>query len=159
MRLSVALQMDPLSRINFAGDTTVRLGLEAQRRGHALFHFTPDDVVYEDGVVKARIAPVRFDLDAPQPYQKGQRVLSLLKDLDVILLRQDPPFDLHYITNTCLLELVHPRPLVVNDPVAVRNAPEKLVATKFPELMPPTLITKDRESIDRFIAAHGDVII
>ncbi len=160
MTLSVLLQMDPMTRINMAGDSTVRLGREAERRGYRVFHTTPDLVHYDDGVVKARISPISFSKEGDPPaYQKGQPVNSLLKDLDVILLRQDPPFDLHYIANTHLLELVHPRPLVVNDPVAVRNAPEKLVATKFPEVMPPTMITSDPDLVAEFRQVHGDIVI
>ena len=133
--------------------------LEAERRGHALFHYTPDRLAMRDGRVEARVEPVKVrDLQGDH-FTLGAPELADLSGFDVVLLRQDPPFDMAYITTTHLLERIHPKTLVVNDPAHVRNAPEKLFVTEFPELMPPTLITRDAEEIRAFRKEHGDIII
>ena len=159
MSLSVAIQMDPIEGVDIDADSTFVLALEAQRRGHALFHYLPRDLslVGDRVVAHARALKVRrvrgdhATLDEP-------RVLDL-GGVDVVLMRQDPPFDMAYITATHLLEMIHPRTLVVNDPVAVRNAPEKLFVTHFSALMPPTLISSNRDDILAFRAEHEDIIV
>jgi glutathione synthase len=159
MTLSVAVQMDHISGISIAGDSTFALMLEAARRGHSLFHYTPERLAMRDGRVEARVEPVAVrDLQGDH-FSLGAPELADLSGMDVILLRQDPPFDMAYITTTHILERIHPATLVVNDPVEVRNAPEKLFVTEFAEYMPPTLITRDAEEIRRFRKEHGDIII
>lgn len=156
---AVAIQMDPVSALNLPGDSTFALALEASRRGYRLFHYLAQDLSLADGVVRARAhaldvaaAPDRLDLT-------GEALDLDLESVDVVLMRQDPPFDLAYITATHLLEHVHPRTLVVNDPAAVRNAPEKLLVTHFSEWMPPTLISGDPARIADFRQHHGDIIV
>ncbi len=159
MSLSVAIQMDPVSTIDINGDSSFVLGLEAQARGHRLYHYLPQDLCYQDGRVYARMRPVEFRREAGNHATLGEARLADLSDMDVVLMRQDPPFDMSYITATHLLELVHPKTLVVNDPAAVRNAPEKLFGNRFPSLMPPTLITRDRREVLAFREKHQDLII
>ncbi len=159
MTLNVAVQMDHIAGINIAGDSTFALMLEAERRGHSLFHYTPDRLAMSDGRVTARIEPVSVRDLKGDHFTLGGGEMADLSGMDVVLLRQDPPFDMGYITTTHLLERIHPETLVVNDPVEVRNAPEKFFVTEFPELMPPTLITRDAEEIRRFRKEHGDIII
>ncbi len=159
MSLAVAIQMDPIEGVDIDTDSTFVLALEAQRRGHGLFHYLPTDLHYQHGRVyaKARALQVRREpgnhctLGAPEELD--------LRALDIVLMRQDPPFNMNYIAATHLLERIHPETLVVNDPVSVRNAPEKLFVTHFPELMPPTLITYDPEEIKAFRAEHKDIIL
>jgi glutathione synthase len=159
MALSVAVQMDPIERINIRGDSTFALLLEAQRRGHALAYYTPDRLAQRDGKVFAALRPLEVrDIEGNHFSLKPARRAELT-EIDVILLRQDPPFDLAYITTTHLLERVHPRTLVVNDPAQVRNAPEKVFVTAFPDLMPPTLLTRDLDEIKKFRAEHGDIVM
>ncbi|HZP74576.1 MAG TPA: glutathione synthase [Pseudolabrys sp.] len=159
MTLKVAVQMDPIERINIRGDSTFALLLEAQARGHALFYYTPDRLAQRDGVVftTAQALQVRDTAGDHFTVSEGKRVA--LAEFDVILLRQDPPFDLAYITTTHLLDRVHPKTLVVNDPTHVRNAPEKVFVTEFADLMPPTLITRDLAEIKAFRAEHGDIVM
>jgi glutathione synthase len=159
MPLSVAFQMDHIARINIRGDSTFALMLEGQARGHRLFHYTPDRLSLRDGRVEARIEPVTVRDVAGDHFTLGEPALTDLSTLDVVHLRQDPPFDMGYITTTHLLERIHPRTLVVNDPAHVRNAPEKVFVTEFPDLMPPTLVSRDIAEIRAFRAAHGDIII
>jgi glutathione synthase len=159
MTLNVAVQMDHIAGINIAGDTTFALMLEAERRGHALHHYTPDRLAMRDGRIEARVEPVSVRDLIGDHYTLGPEEVADLAGMDVVLLRQDPPFDMAYITTTHLLERVHPATLVVNDPAEVRNAPEKLFVMNFPELMPPTLITRDPGEIRRFRKEHGDIII
>jgi glutathione synthase len=159
MRLNVAVQMDPIERINIRGDSTFALLLEAQRRGHALSYYTPDRLSLRNGKVSAAIRPLVVRDAADDHFSLGEPRLTDLSTLDVILLRQDPPFDLAYISTTHILERVHPRTLVVNDPAQVRNAPEKIFVTEFPDLMPPTLITRDLEAIKGFRAEQGDIVM
>jgi glutathione synthase len=159
MTLTVAVQMDPIERINITGDSTFALLLEAQARGHSLLYYTPDRLGMSGARVFARMQPLAVRDVKGDHFTLGEPALTDLADVDVVLLRQDPPFDLAYITTTHLLEHVHPRTLVVNDPVSVRNSPEKLLVMRFPELMPPTLISRDRDTIDAFRAEHGEVVM
>ncbi|PSC04938.1 glutathione synthase [Alsobacter soli] len=159
MPLTVAVQMDPIERINTAGDSTFALMLEAQARGHRLFYYTPDKLSMRDGVVTAPMQPVEVRDVKGDHFTLGEMERRNVADMDVLLLRQDPPFDLAYITTTHLLERVHPRTLVVNNPIHVRNAPEKIFVTEFPQLMPPTLITRDMDAINAFREEHGDIVM
>ena len=159
MRLSVAVQMDPIERINIRGDSTFALLLEAQRRGHSLFYYTPDRLVLRDGTVSAAVRPVKVRDTAGDHFTLGEPQTADLASFDVVLLRQDPPFDLAYISTTHMLDRIHPKTLVVNDPSHVRNAPEKVFVTEFPELMPPTLITRDLDAIKAFRAEHNDIVM
>jgi glutathione synthase len=159
MTLSVAVQTDHIRTFNIAGDSTFALMLEAERRGHTLYHYTPDRLAMRETRVEARVEPVSVRDLKGDHYTLGPPELADLSSFDVVLLRQDPPFDMAYITTTHLLERIQPDTLVVNDPAHVRNAPEKLFVTMFPELMPPTLITRDQEEIRSFRKEHGDIII
>jgi len=159
MTLTVAIQMDPIDKIDIAGDSTFALALEAQARGHALLYYGPRDLTFRDGIVTARTRPLAVRNVRGDHFTLGDAAITDLAKVDVVLMRQDPPFDMAYITATHLLEHIHPATLVVNDPVHVRNAPEKLFVTHFPGLMPPTLITSDRAEILEFRKEHGDIII
>jgi len=159
MALNVAVQMDPIERINIRGDSTFALLLEAQARGHVLSYYTPDRLALRDGRVFTTVHSLRVNDVQGQHFVLGEGKRIDLSSLDVILMRQDPPFDLAYISATHLLERVHPKTLVVNDPGHVRNAPEKVFVTEFPELMPPTLLTRDRAEINAFRAEHGDIVM
>ncbi|MGP8120111.1 MAG: glutathione synthase [Xanthobacteraceae bacterium] len=159
MPLKIAVQMDPIARINIRGDSTFALLLEAQRRGHAVSYYTPDQMSLRGEELVAPVRPLTVRDDERDHFTLGEARREALKSFDVILLRQDPPFDLAYITTTHLLERIHPQTLVVNDPASVRNAPEKIFVTQFSELMPPTLISRDVEEINSFRAEHGDVVI
>ncbi len=159
MSLAVGIQMDPIETVNIESDSSFALALEAQARGHALFHYLPQDLVLREGRVRAKARALAVKREKGAHCLLSAPELLDLASLDVILMRQDPPFDMAYITATHLLEKVHPQTLVVNDPVHVRNAPEKLYVTHFHELMPPTLIASDREQILQFRAAQGDIIV
>jgi glutathione synthase len=160
MSLQVAIQMDPIDSIDINGDSTFVMGLEAQNRGHQLFHYLPKDLTMVDGRVVAYARPLTLRREQGNHFEMGTaQWIDLLDDVDVVLMRQDPPFDMAYITATHLLEHVHPQTLVVNNPAEVRNAPEKLFVTKFPDLMPPTLITSNAEQIKRFRDTHKDIIV
>ena len=159
MPLRVAVQMDHISTINMAGDSAFALMLEAQKRGHTLYHYTPDRLAMTGDTVAARLEPVDVRDDPKDYYTLGEPVRTDLGEIDVILMRQDPPFDLSYIAATHMLEKIHPKTLVVNDPASVRNAPEKLFVTEFADLMPPTLITRDRSEIDAFRSEHGEIVM
>jgi glutathione synthase len=159
MSLAVAIQMDPIEAVDIQGDSSFVLALEAQRRGHGLFHYLPNRLSLKDGRVYARMQPLEVRREKGNHFSLGAPQIMDLATADVVLMRQDPPFDMSYITATHLLEHVHPETLVVNDPVQVRNAPEKLFVTHFAELMPPTLITSDREEVAAFRAEHGDIIV
>jgi glutathione synthase len=150
--------MDPIEAIDIDADSTFVLALEAQRRGHGLYHYLPSDLSYDHGRVRARARPLEVRREHGRHATLGAPEMLDLRALDVVLMRQDPPFNLDYIGATHLLERVHPETLVVNDPVSVRNAPEKLFVTHFPDLMPPTLITHDAELIKAFRAEHKDII-
>ncbi len=159
MPLHIAVQMDPIDRINIAGDSTFALLLEAQKRGHHLSYYTPDRLALVGAAPFASVQPLTVKDLKGDHFTLGDAKRTALADFDVILLRQDPPFDLAYITTTHMLERVHPKTLVVNDPSAVRNAPEKILVTEFPDLMPPTLITRDPAEIALFRKEHGDIVM
>src|SRR6201993_3561549 len=159
MPLNVAVQMDPIERINIRGDSTFALLLEAQARGHALAYYTPDRMALRGNEVFATVRPLTVRDTEGSHFTLGEDSRTALSSFDVILMRQDPPFDLAYITATHLLERLQPKTLVVNDPAHVRNAPEKVFVTQFPELMPPTLITRDLGEIKAFRAEHGDIVM
>jgi glutathione synthase len=159
MRLNVAVQMDPIERINIRGDSTFALLLEAQARAHALSYYTPDRMALRDGKVSATVRPLVVRDAAGDHFTLGEPKHVDLASFDVVLLRQDPPFDLAYISSTHMLDRIHPKTLVVNDPSHVRNAPEKVFVTEFPDLMPPTLLTRDLDAIKAFRAEHGDIVM
>lgn len=159
MGMKVALQMDPIAAVNIDGDSTFRIGLEAQARGHTLFFYTPDRLAFVEGRVIARGWPIELRREKGNHVSFGPEVEVDLGDFDVVWLRQDPPFDMGYITTTHLLEMIHPRTLVVNDPFWVRNSPEKLLVLSFPHLTPPTAIARDLQTIREFKARHGDIIL
>jgi glutathione synthase len=159
MKLNVAVQMDPIARINIRGDSTFALLLEAQKRGHALSYFTPDKLSLRGEALVAPVQPLTVRDESGDHYTLGEPSRERLTNFDVVLLRQDPPFDLAYITSTHFLERIHPATLVVNDPASVRNAPEKLFVMNFPQLMPPTLISRDLDEINSFRAEHGAVVM
>lgn len=160
MSLRVAVQMDPLETINVAGDSTFAIMLSAQARGHQLWHYRAGDLSYRDGRVTAPARPATVRRVTGDHFTLGDRqTLDLAEDVDVVLMRQDPPFDLAYITATHLLERIQHRTLVVNDPAAVRNAPEKLFVLDYAEFMPPTLITRRLEDARAFHAEHGEVVV
>jgi glutathione synthase len=159
MSLAVAIQMDPIEKVNIDADSSFALGLEAQRRGHSLFHYLPRDMFLRDGRVFATLRAMHLKQEHGNHHRMGAPEVVDLAAFDVILMRQDPPFDMAYITATHMLEHVHPATLVVNDPVNVRNAPEKLYVTHFHELMPPTLIASDPRQIRAFREEHKDIIV
>ncbi|RWR31419.1 glutathione synthase [Sinirhodobacter populi] len=159
MALKVAIQMDPIDGINIDADSTFRLAEEAQARGHELFYYTPDKLIYREGRILARGWPLTVRRVKGDHFTLGVEAEVDLSDFDVVWLRQDPPFDMGYITTTHLLERIHPATLVVNDPFWVRNSPEKLLVLNFPDLTPPTLIARDLATIKAFKARHGDVIL
>ena len=159
-QLKVAVQMDHVATINPLGDSTFALMLEAQARGHVVLHYTPDTLALSGNTVSALAAPIEvFDKPKGEHFRLGEAKRVDLSTQDVIHMRQDPPFDMNYITLTHLLERLHPRTLVVNPPAAVRNAPEKILVTEFPQLMPPTLVTRDRQMIHAFRKEHGNIIV
>jgi len=159
MTLNVAVQMDPIARINVQGDSTFALLLEAQTRGHRLSYYTPDRLALLNGKVFASLEPLQVRDEPGDHFTLGPSRRAELREFDVVLLRQDPPFDLAYVTTTHLLERIQPDTLVVNDPANVRNAPEKVFVTKFPDLMPPTLVTRDLGEIRAFRAEHDDIVM
>ena len=159
MKLSVAIQMDHVSTIDIDGDSTFVLGVEAEKRGYAVWHYTPQDLIFRDRKVMARAQPMKLRREKGNHFTLGAPEMIDLSTIDVVLLRQDPPFDMSYITTTHLLEHVHPKTLVVNDPASVRNAPEKLFVTHFDNVMPPTLITADARALREFRDEHKDIIL
>ena len=159
MGLRVAIQMDPIESIDIDADSTFVLALEAGRRGHALYKYLARDLTLDGTRLMTRARPLEVRRQRGDHFTLGREEEIDLAELDLILMRQDPPFDMAYITATHLLEQVHPGTLVVNDPAHVRNAPEKLFVFQFPDLMPPTIITADRARIDAFRAEHGDIIV
>ncbi len=159
MALRVAIQMDPIHSIDIAADSTFVLALEAQSRGHRLFYYTPENLSFRDGVLRAPMQTLSVQAVQGDHATLGEPLTTDLSTMDVVLLRQDPPFDMAYITTTHLLEQIHPDTLVVNDPAEVRNAPEKIYVTKYPDLMPPTLITSDPASVRTFRNEHKDIIL
>lgn len=159
MALKIAVQMDPIERIKIAGDSTFALLLEAQRRGHTLSYYTPDWLSLSEGRLYASAQPLNVRDKAGDHFTLGEAKRIDLASFDVILLRQDPPFDMHYITTTHLLEKLDPKTLVVNNPRSVRNAPEKMFVMEFADLMPPTLITRDLDEIKAFREKHKDIVM
>jgi glutathione synthase len=167
--LKVAVQMDPMESIGIDGDSSFQLMLTAQERGHSLWHYEVRNMSLSEGMIRegsdrharliARARPVRVQRVRGDHYKFGPELLLDLATMDTVLMRQDPPFDMAYITATHMLEHIHPKTLVVNDPASVRNAPEKLMVTHFPELMPPTLVTWDVDAIRGFRATHKDIIV
>ena len=159
MPLNVAIQMDAVATINPRGDSSLLLGIEAGKRGHTLYYYTPETLTYREGNVTAHAYPVTFFADPANYYTLGEPLLLDLKTMDVVLLRQDPPFNMTYITTTHILEMLAPKTLVVNDPASVRNHPEKLFPLQFRQFMPPTLITADLRDIEHFRTQYKDIII
>jgi len=159
MKLKVAVQMDPIARINIRGDSTFALLLEAQRRGHVLSYYMPDRMSLNGSELVATVQPLSVRDQSGDHFTLGEPARANLATFDVILLRQDPPFDLAYITTTHHLEHIHPKTLVVNNPASVRNAPEKIFVMEFTDLMPPTLVSRDKDEINAFRDKHGDVVM
>jgi glutathione synthase len=159
MTLKVAIQMDPIESINPHRDSTLLMGIEACRRGHELYYYTPYKLTYNDGKISASAHPIQFFQDPAQYYKLGESLTLDLKTMDVVLLRQDPPFNMAYITTTHILEFLAPKTLVVNDPASVRNHPEKLFPLSLREFMPPTLVTADINEIEYFRRQYKDIII
>ena len=159
MTLTVAIQMDHVASIDISGDSTFVLALEAQKRGHKVLHYEPGRLAMRDGRIVAMAEPMEVRHEEDNHFTLGETSEIDLADTHVVLMRQDPPFDMAYITATHFLEHVYPKTLVVNDPREVRNAPEKLFVTRFPDFMPPTLIASDREQILAFRDEHKDIIV
>lgn len=159
MSLKVACQMDPIERIDIRGDSTFALLLEAQRRGHELFYYTPEQLSFQGGRLFAKGASLTVRDEAGNHFDVHDSRMEDLARQDVVLLRQDPPFDMAYMTSTYLLERIHPETLVVNDPAHVRNAPEKLFVLDFLDLMPPTIVTRALADVQAFRAEYGDIIL
>lgn len=159
MKLNVAVQMDPIARINIRGDSTFALLLEAQKRGHGLSYYTPDKLSLRGEELVAPVQMLTVRDEVGDHFTLGEPKREKLTNFDVVLLRQDPPFDLAYITSTHFLERIHPKTLVVNNPASVRNAPEKIMVMNFPQLMPPTLISRDLDEINSFRDEHGAVVM
>jgi glutathione synthase len=151
--------MDPIESINIDADSTFMMALEGQRRGHALFHYLPQHLSFRNGRLYARVRPLEVRREYGNHFSFGSEQTIDLATMDLVLMRQDPPFDMAYITATHLLEHIQAGTLVVNDPVHVRNAPEKLFVTHFPDLMPPTLITSDKAEVLSFRAEYKDIIV
>ena len=159
MSLKIAFQMDPIGPIDIDADSTFRIAEEAQLRGHELFYYTPDMLAYQEGRITATGCPLTVKREKGNHFSLGEKTEADLADMDVVWLRQDPPFDMGYITTTHLLDRIHPDTLVVNDPFWVRNYPEKLLVLDFPDLTPPTTVARDLETIKAFKAKHGTVIL
>ncbi|MCP5085953.1 MAG: glutathione synthase [Rhodobacteraceae bacterium] len=159
MTLKVAVQMDPIDGIDINADSSFRIVEEAQARGHEIFYYTPDKLAYQSGRITAKGWPLTVRREAGNHFELGVEAEIDLAAWDVVWLRQDPPFDMGYITTTHLLEMVHPNTLVVNDPEWVRNYPEKLLVLQFPDLTPPTTVARDLETLKAFKAEHGDIIL
>jgi len=160
MSLRVAVQMDPLEKINIDGDSTFAIMLKAQELGHSLHYYAPEDLSFAEGRLWTMGYPVTVQRIAGGHYSFGEpRILDLGKDVDVVLMRQDPPFDLGFITATHLLERIEGETLVINNPASVRNAPEKIWVLDFPQFMPPTAITRSKGLARKFLAEHGDIVI
>jgi len=160
MSLRIAVQMDPLEKINISGDSTFAIMLGAQARGHRLYHYLADALTFQDGRLYAGAHEVTVQPVAGDHFRVGEfSILDLGKDVDVVLMRQDPPFDLGYITATHLLERIRDETLVVNDPAAVRNAPEKVWVLDFAQFMPPTMVTRSLGAAREFLKHHGDIVV
>ena len=159
MRLNVAVQMDPIAGIDITGDTSFAFALEAQRRGHKLYYYLPDSLTLDEGVVYGQLREITLRDEVGNHVDEGAPSYQPLSQMDVILMRQDPPFDMAYITATHLLEHLPPRTMVINNPAEVRNAPEKIMVLDFPDLMPPTMVSRDDSAIAAFREKHQDIII
>jgi glutathione synthase len=160
MPIKVAMQMDPMESLNIAGDSSFHIMLAGQARGHRLYHYRPDDLTWTDGRLYAEAQEVTVQRVEGDHYRLGEAVrLDLGRDVDVVWMRQDPPFDLSYTTATHLLERIAGETLVVNDPAAVRNAPEKLFVLDYARFMPPTMITRSHEETRAFLAEHGEIVV
>ena len=159
MSLKVAFQMDPINPIDIDADSTFRLAEEAQHRGHELFYYTPDQLAYQQGRVTAKGWPLTVRREVGNHFALGEFQEIDLSTQDVVWLRQDPPFDMGYITTTHILDMIHPETLVVNDPTWVRNYPEKLLVLQFPDLTPPTTVARDMDTLKAFKDEHGDIIM
>ena len=159
MSLAIAIQMDPIETIDISADSTFMLAMEAQARGHTLYHYLPSELAFRDGKLFARARAIEVRREVGNHFSAGEQEIIDLSAVDVVLMRQDPPFDMAYITATHLLEHIHPDTLVVNDPAEVRNAPEKLFVTHFDGVLPPTLITSDEVAIHAFRDEHNDIIV
>jgi len=159
MSLKVAFQMDPINPIDINADSTFRLAEEAQHRGHELFYYTPDQLAYQQGRVTAKGWPLTVRREVGNHFTLGEFQEIDLSTQDVVWLRQDPPFDMGYITTTHILDMIHPETLVVNDPTWVRNYPEKLLVLQFPDLTPPTTVARDMDTLKAFKDEHGDIIM
>ena len=157
--LRIAMQMDPIERVDINADSSFRIMEEAQARGHELFYYTPDKLFFDEGIVKATGWPVTVKREQGNHFALGELAEVALGDFDVVWIRQDPPFDMGYITTTHLLDMVHPETLVVNDPTWVRNYPEKLLVLAFPDLTPPTMIARDLNTLRGFKNRHEDIIL
>ena len=160
MKLKVAFQMDPITNVDLTADTTFRLAEEAQKRGHKIFYYNPENLIYDNGRIIARGNEIKINRKVePAVELESDIILDLEKDIDVVWLRQDPPFDMLYITTTFLLERVRESTLVINDPYWVRNSPEKLMILDFKSMMPPTIITRNLKAIIEFRSEHKDIIL
>ena len=159
MRLKVALQMDPIAAIDITGDTSFAFALEAQARGHDIYYYLPDSLTLDEGSVYGQLRPITVRDEVGNHVDEGDATYRPLADMNVILMRQDPPFDMAYITATHLLEHLPQSTMVVNNPAEVRNAPEKIMVLDYPDLMPPTMVSRDETAIAAFRAKHKDIII
>lgn len=159
MSLKIAIQMDPIDRIDINADSTFRIAEEAQARGHQLFYYRPENLSFQSGAIRAIGSPLTVQRVLGDHYKLGEQREIYMPNWDVVWMRQDPPFDMGYITNTHLLDKIHPNTLVVNDPTWVRNWPEKLKVLDYPDLTPPTTITSSLATLQAFKEAHGDVIV
>lgn len=159
MGLKVALQMDPIEHVSISADSTFRIGIEAEARGHRLFQYTPDQLIFDEGRVLAYGRDITLRREQGNHVSFGEWRTVDLQEFDVVWLRQDPPFDMAYVTSTHLLDRIHPQTLVVNDPFWVRNSPEKLMVLDFPDLTPPTMIARDIQAIRDFRARHDEIIL
>jgi glutathione synthase len=159
MSLNVAVQMDPIQSISIKGDSTFAMMLEAQQRGHTLFYYQTRTLALASGILSATGHAIRVRDELPNYFTLGEEERVSLSEFDVVLMRQDPPFDMGYITATHMLDHIHPATLVVNDPTEVRNAPEKLFVLKYKEFMPPTLVTRDASELAAFRMEHEDIIL
>jgi glutathione synthase len=159
MSFSIAIQMDKVESLQIDGDTTFALGLEAQKRGHNLWYYTPDLLSLNEGIISARGQKLTFYDEVGSHFKTGAAESKSLQEFDVILMRQDPPFDMAYITATYLLEMLNPKTMIINNPAEVRNAPEKLLVNLYPDFMPPTLISRDVQAIKEFRNKHEDIIV
>ena len=159
MSLSIAIQMDPIQSIDINADTTFRMAEEAQARGHSLFYYRTENLALDEGTVFARGQALTVRREQGNHFSLGEETRVDLSTMDVVLLRQDPPFDMSYVTNTHMLQRIHPGTLVVNDPFWVRNYPEKILVLDFPELSPPTMVARSLADLRAFKAKHGEIIL